>query len=308
MSNFIKNIINLLRIRQYYKNFLIFVGIFFSENLFKTNHYFPLIIGFILLCFTSSINYIINDIIDVESDKEHQEKLYKKPIASGELSIKTAIFLLLVLIIVIVLSVLYIIPNLSFILLLVAIIITGQLYNHVFKNYAFVDILILSTGYLWRSLAGCFIIEQSISSWLLLAIFEVALFLVIAKRKGDLLAFKDKENAIKHKKVYNVYSEKLLDNFHLITAASIFITYSLYIFDKFELIEFKDYIVIISIPILLYILMRYMYLTTEEPDIARNTEKAFLDKGIIIAGLMIGFILLYSFYIDIIIEIITKTP
>ncbi|MBY9005484.1 MAG: UbiA prenyltransferase family protein [Candidatus Lokiarchaeota archaeon] len=302
MASFIKNISNLLRLRQYYKNFLIFVGLFFSENLFQTEHYLTLIIGFILLCFTSSINYIINDIVDVENDKEHQEKLHKKPLASGELSIKFAIFLLLILIISIVLSIVYLIPNLSFILLLIAIIITGQLYSHLLKNYAFVDILILSTGYLWRSLAGCFIIDQSISSWLLLAIFEVALFLVIAKRKGDLLAFENKEKATKHKKVYNVYNLRLLDNFHNLTAASIFMTYSLYIFDKFKLEEFNDYIVIISIPILIYILMRYMYLTTEEPEIARNTEKAFLDKGILIAGLLMGLVLLYSFYNGIIID------
>ncbi len=296
MTKTIKNILYLLRIRQYYKNVLIFVGLFFSQTFFETEYYFPLIIGFILLCFTSSINYIINDIIDVESDKEHKEKLYKKPLASGELSIKFAIVLIFGLIISIILSLIFIIPDLSFILLLIAILVTGQLYSHLLKNYAFIDILLLSTGYLWRTLAGCFIIHQTISTWLLLSIFEVALFLVIAKRKGDLLAFESQEQAIKHKKVYKVYNLRLLDNFHNLIAASIFITYSLYISDKFVFLEFFDYIILISIPIMIYILMRYMYLTTEEPEIARNTEKAFLDKGIIIAGLLMGLILFYSFY------------
>ncbi len=304
MSNSVKNIIDLLRIRQYYKNLLIFVGIFFSEKLFKIDYYFPLMIGFILLCFTSSINYIINDIIDIERDKEHQEKLNKKPLASGELSVKFAVFLILALSFFIIFSLIFLIPvNLNFILILIAIVVTGQLYNLLFKYYAFVDILILSTGYLWRSLAGCFLIDEGISAWLFLLIFEVALFLVIAKRKGDLMMFGHQENAIKHKKVYSIYSIKILDNFHNITATSIFISYCLYLFYKFQLLpvnllDDKNSIMILSIPVLIYIIMRYMYLTSERPDIARNTEKAFFDTGIIIAFLIMGIITLYSFYGD----------
>jgi len=87
MPSKFKSILNLLRVRQYYKNLMIFVGIFFSERLFETNLYFNLIIGFLLLCFTSSFNYIINDIKDIESDKNHPEKIKKKPLASGDISI-----------------------------------------------------------------------------------------------------------------------------------------------------------------------------------------------------------------------------
>ena len=77
-----EDVFHLLRIRQYYKNVMIFVGIFFSQNLFDTLLYFNLLIGFILLCCVSSFNYIINDIKDIEKDKSHTEKLKKKPLAS----------------------------------------------------------------------------------------------------------------------------------------------------------------------------------------------------------------------------------
>ncbi|MCK4779907.1 MAG: hypothetical protein KAT57_06965, partial [Candidatus Lokiarchaeota archaeon] len=83
MVNKIKSIFHLLRVRQYYKNMMIFVGIFFSQNIFTTSLYFNLLIGFILLCCVSSFNYIINDIKDIEKDKSHTEKLAKKPLASG---------------------------------------------------------------------------------------------------------------------------------------------------------------------------------------------------------------------------------
>ncbi|MFX1591527.1 MAG: UbiA prenyltransferase family protein [Promethearchaeota archaeon] len=310
MTSKIKSIFHLLRIRQYYKNILIFVGIFFSQRLFEPSLYFNLFVGFILLCCTSSFNYIINDIVDIKKDRTHPEKMKKKPLASGELPIYFALLLLIILVGIISLSLIFIIPNIGFITMMILIVTTGQLYNHFLKNYAFIDIIILSTGYLWRALAGCAIIEEFISAWLFLAIFEVALFLSIAKRKGD-LEFLGKEKAIEHKKVYDQYSIKLLDKFHIITAGALFMTYSLYLILKFNLFVGSDpisvnpyeYLVVFSIPLSLYIIMRYMYLTSSKPEIARSTEKAFLDKGIIIAGLILLTILFIAFYFEEIIEI-----
>ncbi|MEE9377626.1 MAG: UbiA prenyltransferase family protein [Candidatus Lokiarchaeia archaeon] len=310
MTSKIKNIFHLLRVRQYYKNTLIFVGIFFSQRLFDISLYFHIFIGFILLCCASSFNYIINDIRDIESDKLHPEKLKKKPLASGALSLHFAIFLLIILaglmilfpIFIMILFPIFIIPNIAFSFMILLIIVTGQLYNYIFKNYVFIDILILSTGYLWRALAGCMIIEEYVSPWLLLAIFEIAIFLSIAKRKGDLIIL-GKDTAIEHKKVYDQYSQKLLDQFYVIVAGSLFLTYSLYLINRFKLDEpgfpsIFEYLSILTIPIALYILMRYMYLTSAKPEIARNTEKAFLDKGIIIAALILMIILFFSFYFN----------
>jgi len=186
--------------------------------------------------------------------------------------------------------------------------VSGQLYNHLLKHYAFIDILILSTGYLWRALAGCAIIEQNVSAWLFLAIFEIALFLSIAKRKGDLILL-GKDKAIEHKKVYDQYSFKILDYFHIIIAGSLFMTYSLYLIINFELhepgiAEVYEYVSIFTIPLSLYLIMRYMYLTSAKPEIARSTEKAFLDKGMIIAALILLITLFFSFYFDKIIEIL----
>ena len=304
MTSKIRSISHLLRVRQYYKNVLIFVGVFFSRKIFDSTLYFPLILGFILLCCASSFNYIINDIIDVERDKKHEEKIKKKPLASGELPIYFAVLLLIMVVVVMVFSVVFLILNISFIIMLILVILTGQLYNHFFKNYAFIDILVLSTGYLWRALSGVVIINEYISAWLFLAIFEIAMFLSIAKRKGDLL-YLGKDKAVEHKKVYDQYSMKLLEQFHVLIAGSLFMTYSLYLILKFNLFEptinLQEYIVIFTIPISLYIIMRFMYLTSAKPEIARRTEKAFFDKGIIISGFLLFLILFFSFYYDIIV-------
>jgi 4-hydroxybenzoate polyprenyltransferase len=313
MPSKIKSIINLLRCRQYYKNTLIFWGAFFSESLLDFSLYPILILGFILLCCASSINYIINDIRDIEKDKKHPEKLKSRPLASGELSITFAILVLILLAGIIGFSLLFIISNWNFAIMILLVIITGQLYNHIFKKYAFIDILCLSLIYLWRALAGCFLIDVFISPWLFLAIFEIALFLVIAKRKGDLMLLNalGKENAIAHKKSYDQYSLNLLEQFHAIIAGSLFITYSLYLIIHFNLfaaesVNLHEYLAILTIPLILYVIFRYMYLTSAKPEIARNTEKAFFDPGMIIAGVCFIAILSYSFYFDEFINLINN--
>ena len=277
MVSKIRSILRLLRVRQYYKNILIFVSLFFSKNLFDASLYLPLILGFILLCCTSSFNYIINDIIDIENDKKHPEKLKKKPLASGNLSVAFAVIILILLVLFIITSLILFIPNLQFAFMILLIVLTGQFYNHFFKNHAFVDVIVLSMGYLWRALAGCFIIEEFISAWLFLVIFEIAMFLSIAKRKGDLI-FLGEEKAFQHKKVYDQYSINLLDQFHVIISSSLFITYSLYLILKFNLFEPEsinlwEYIAIFTIPILFYIIMRYTYLISAKPSIARSPER-----------------------------------
>jgi len=301
MANKIKNILNLLRVRQYYKNGLLFVGAFFSGKLIDVSFWYLLFFGFIILCCASSTNYIINDIRDIEKDKKHPEKLKNRPLASGELSVFFAFILLITLSgIGVGLIILFIFPNWNFIIMVILIIITGQLYNHLFKNYAFLDILCLSLIYLWRALAGCFLIEVFISPWLFLAIFEIALFLVIAKRRGDLMLIGE-DKAAEHKKSYDTYSQDLLSEFHVIIAGSLFITYSLYLILHFNLfsaenVNIHEYITILTLPLFLYIIMRYMYLTSAKPEIARSTEKALFDPGILIAGMVLMGILSYSFY------------
>jgi 4-hydroxybenzoate polyprenyltransferase len=293
---------------------LVFVGAFFSENLLNFSIYPILILGFILLCCASSFNYVINDIIDIERDKKHPEKKKSRPLASGDLSKPFAFFILFLLVGIMGIGYLLFINNLNFGIMLLLIIITGQLYNHFFKNYAFIDILSLSIIYLWRALAGCFLIEVFISPWLFLAIFEIALFLVIAKRKGDLLLLNSIGDNIAsaHKKSYDQYSLKLLDQFHAIIGGSIFITYSLYLIIHFNLfsaeeVNIYEYSAIMTIPLILYIIFRYLYLTSAKPEIARNTEKAFFDKGILIAGFLLIAILFYSFYFDKFLALINNT-
>ena len=305
------SILKLLRVKQYYKNLLVFIGAFFGQMILDFSLWFVLALGFVSACCTSSINYIVNDIVDIKKDQSHPEKSKKRPLATGELSRGFAFLLLLVLICVVIFSLIFIIPNLYFSLMLLSIIILGQLYNFILKNQAFIDIICLAVGYIIRAVAGCFLIEVFVSPWLFLAIFLVALFLVICKRNADLVLIGE-ENASKHKKIYDKYSIKLLEELHVLIASSLFITYSLYvIIGPFNLlgenVKLYQYSSVLTIPLVLYLLMRYMYLLRANPQIARSPERAFLDKGIIISGVIIVIILFIAFYFDSLMQILGIT-
>ncbi len=281
----IRDLISLLRVRQWYKSAILFIGPLFAQEMDNLSIYPALFAGFFLISFASSFNYIMNDIIDIEADKAHPEKAVKRPLAAGRISKAGGIFFMII-----VGSLALVgsyVLNVWVFLMVILIIVNGLLYNFVFKFHAFLDIITLSVLYIWRALAGCYIAQVGISPWLIVAIFLLALFLVISKRRAD-LELLGEENAANHKKIYDQYSLKMLDNLHVMILTSLFITYILYVIhSNFDFL-------IISIPVTLYLLMRYSFLMLTKPGVARNTEKAFLDRGMLIGIIIVLAILIIA--------------
>ncbi|NHI91693.1 MAG: hypothetical protein EAX96_04255 [Candidatus Lokiarchaeota archaeon] len=301
----IKAVIKLIRPQQMYKNAFVFVGALFAVKLFHFFNFFIITIAFFLLCAVSAGNYVLNDLIDLEKDKIHEEKKHR-PLPSGLISKKLAIILCIGLlgggILGSIFFGLYIhflfinlgqVSTLAFYFGLYAsfVFITGFLYNVKLKNIAFLDVLVLSANFVWRALAGCMILNITVSHWLILGVFLLALFLSLCKRKGDLELLK--ENAQKHKKSYQLYSSKLLEHLITISATSIIVTYILYCVSPGTAFEVNQapFPVIVTLPFLLFFLMRYMYFVFSEDVKARNFDKVIFDKEIVI-NFLIWFIFL----------------
>ena len=304
--------ITLLRPQQYYKNLLIFLGIIFSANLFELNLYLPLVIGFLALAFVSSISYIINDWNDIEADRNHPEKKFR-PLASGDVSIPEAVVLIILLMVVVVLLVVLLTIDTKsidlqtniflFVLILLAIFFTSQFYSLFFKNKAFYDVIFISLNYIWRALAGVIIIAVTLSPWLFFLGFLFAMFLALSKRKGDLFLLK--ENAPKHKKVFEIYTNQILDYYILIVAGTLLVSYSIYVVES--VIDFNRHyndftkfqnpaIMLLTLPIVTIILMRLIYLETSGNEKIRKAELLFFDKEILLNGALIGILTFISLY------------
>lgn len=283
------------------------------DSLFNINIYINLIIAFLCLCGVSSANYIINDIIDVEKDKLHAEKK-NRPLPSGAISVRSAKILCILILIVSIAGAFYFNPYYSLNLpifgflvfpdvifgfpwsgvMVIFVFLTGLIYNLKLKNIAFADVLTLSLNYVWRAITGCFLVFIDISAWLIIIIFIAALFISLCKRKADLDLLK--EDAQKHKAIYEYYSPTLIENYITISATSFIIVYLLYTLQK------ETYFGIgwlsITLPFAFFFIMRYMYLVYSKQSIPRNFQKVLFDKqtllNFICWGILVVILLYYS--------------
>lgn len=277
--------IKLLRPQQWYKNLVVFLPIIFVGEFFKFNLLLDTLIGFFALCFVSSTNYIINDMIDRKKDRLHPEK-QSRPLASGSVSIIEAIFLAATLFVASVLISLSFSP--AFTWSIFALLITTMLYSLIFKHEAFADILFIGVNFVIRAVSGTFIINVSISPWLVLCTFFLALFLAVGKRGSDLVLLG--EDAAQSRQSLAHYTKEGVNALMILTTALLIVSYSLYSFlsDKKGLL--------LTLPFALYVIFRYFSLVYSGSEIARKTELVFKDPKLLIGGFLwalAAFLVLY---------------
>ena len=306
----IKAIIKLIRPQQMYKNAFVFVGALFGARLFDIFNLFVISIAFILLCCVSAGNYILNDLMDIEKDRVHEEKK-NRPLPSGLVSKNLAILLCIGLLGIgiagSILFGLYIFYTFGFQMAIFfgffssLVFITGFLYNIRLKGIAFADVIVLSSNFVWRALAGCMILNIGVSQWLILGVFVLALFLSLCKRKGDLDLLK--EDAKLHKKSYQTYSSKLLEHLISISATAILFVFILYSVspDNTFVVNRAPASILITVPFLIFFLMRYMYLVFSEDSKSRNFDKVIFDIQILVNfAIWTGLIAVLLYWQDII--------
>lgn len=273
----LKQIIKLVRVKQWYKNLLVFVPLFFAGNFFSTN-IAPYILGFVALSFVSSSYYIINDLKDVKEDRAHREKK-KRPLASKKIT-KSAAYIIMIILLSIA-TIISINIGYGFAILAGTLFVATNAYIFYLKKIAFLDIIMISINFLIRTIAGAYILSNTInptieiSPWLILCVFFLAIFLTASKREADMKFLKD--DAKKHKETLEKYD---IETTNFITSMSITMlitVYSLYI------ILVKTPLFLITLPITLYAIMRYYYLLKTQNQITRHPENFYKDKGLLIS-------------------------
>ncbi len=177
--------IKLIRPHQWAKNVFVFLPIFFSGRISETNLLIESLVGFIIFSLTASSIYIINDYVDIESDKNHPTKK-NRPLASGAISKSNALTLLFLMLVTdIALMVFFYNPY--FISVITAYFIINLAYSFKLKHIAILDISIIALGFLLRVVAGGYITGIYVSHWTLLLTFFLALIMAIGKRRGELI-------------------------------------------------------------------------------------------------------------------------
>lgn len=266
MKDKTETLFELLRIRQWIKNLLIYIALIFTNNLFNFSLLIKTTIGFILLCFAASSIYIFNDIKDAKEDSHHPEKK-RRPIASGKVKTSFA-FSISILLIIISLFGSFVIEKKFFIVILIYILLSLS-YTLKLKNIVILDILVIATNYVLRAISGAIIINVAISPWLFICTSLLALFVIMAKRRYEL----NLTSAIKHRKILEEYSIPLLDEMISVTTASTIAAYALYTFTS-ETASRHNYL-LLTMPFVLYGIFRYLYLIHKK-NLGGSPEYIFL--------------------------------
>ncbi len=277
--------VKLIRWHQWYKNLVVFIAVFFAHELMNLELVVKSLLAFISLCLISSVNYIINDIKDVEEDRMHPEKR-KRPLPSGLISIREAYILALLLFIASIL-VAYSISE-SFILFPLVLFLNTTAYSYRLRQVPILDIHIIALNFVLRAVAGAYAIERRVSPWLVVVVFFIALLLAVGKRKGDYVVSKGKTR----RSVYDVYTPEFMNSLLIMLASCLLISYSIYTFNSPV-----GERMMLTIPFASFLIFRYYHLAVRGARAGRSAEYLFKDLPWISAFILWGltcFIILYT--------------
>ncbi len=270
-----RDLFKLMRINQWYKNLVIFLPVIFFGHFFNITILLSVAIGLFSLCFVSSVNYVINDIIDREKDRLHPEKK-DRPLASGTVKLYQALILIVILL-VLSISLALLLP-IYFFVSVITLFVTSQLYSIFFKHEVFLDILFIAINFVIRAVSGVFILNTSISPWLILCTFFLSMFLSAGKRYADSLFLGS--NAASHRKTLKVYTKEFTSSLMIIITSLLILSYAMYTF----LSNYKN--LIMTLPIALYVMLRYFFLVYNGSEIGRQPEKFYKDLRLVIGVLL----------------------
>lgn len=310
MKKMLRDVLRLLRPRQWIKNFAIFASIIFSGQLFDPLLLLDAFLGFLAFCALSSSIYVINDIFDIKKDRVHPFKKFR-PLADNSISVKAAIKIATVLALGALITSFFISP--AFFLLSAIFFILHILYSAVLKHIEIIDILTLAGGYILRVYAGEVITGFHISAWLLLTTIAISLFLAIGKRRSELtlLAGATAQQISTTRKTLSHYTEKLLDVYLSIFATSAFIFYSLFTFlenpkgrqftidlipdDILGTYLQKKWLMITIIPVV-YGIMRYLQRIYEKHEGESPERVLFSDRALLTSVVIWALLLIVIIY------------
>jgi 4-hydroxybenzoate polyprenyltransferase len=281
-----KNILDFIRIKQWYKNIIIFIPLVFSFEFFVVDKLFITVIGFIAISFVSSACYVRNDIEDVEQDKLHPSKKFRV-LASGLLKKRQA-WAIFISLIVFGFGIGFLLDYVFSILLLILFLNT-EIYSRWIKKIIFVDVFVIGINFIIRALAGIILLQTSLSPWIILGVFFVALFLAFLKRKSELISLADV--AQKHRESLKEYSEYSLNTGILISGIMIITTYSLYAINGPN----NDWRLIITVPFIIFVILRQIHLSNVKNK-TNSSNEIIRDKQSLLTLLIYGiitFVLIY---------------
>ncbi len=270
-------LIESLRPKQWIKNLSIFAAIIFSQNLHDLTMLYKVCVACFIFCLISGCIYLINDVLDIENDRQHPLKC-KRPIPSGRLNPKVAIITSIGLGCLCLVLSFWLEPKFGMVAAIYFALLVG--YSLKLKQIVIVDVMVIALGFVLRVVSGALVIQVEISSWLLLCTILLALFLALSKRRHELTIL-DKQ-ATEHRKILREYSPYFLDQMIAVVTASTLMAYALYTMSAETIAKFNTPYLNLTVPFVLYGIFRYLYLVHQKGKGGSPTTIMLTDVPLII--------------------------
>ncbi len=208
-------------------------------------------------CLLSSGIYCLNDVIDIEADRQHPRKR-DRPIASGRLSVPSALALSACLIgsALIASSAL---PPL-FVLFGVLYVANSLIYCTFLKHHVIVDVLLIAIGFVIRIMAGCTAMELRPTSWIIVCGFSLAMLLGFGKRRLEIAGIGQNTRC---RSTLGSYSEAKLNLMLSITSSICLLSYMLYTVSPRTIQRHRTENLIYTVPLVAYGIFRYLFKVQE---------------------------------------------
>lgn len=283
-------LVRAMRPKQWPKNAFVFAALVFDGELFIMTQLGRTILAAVLFSVMSGVVYLINDLVDIEKDRQHPEKR-NRPLASGQLSTTTAMgaaagiagislplaFLL----------------DVPFGIVLVGYLVLQIAYSLALKDMVIVDVLTVAAGFVLRSVGGAVVIGVTASPWLYVCTTLFALFIGFSRRRHELVLLE--AEAVNHRASLDEYSVHLLDHMIATAASTTVIAYSLYTFLAPNVPG--NHAMMLTIPFVLYGVFRYLYLIHVRDEGGSPEETLLRDRALLINVALWGLTVIVILYL-----------
>jgi len=288
----LKYLFKAMRPRQWTKNAFVFAALVFDRQLLLPKSLEHTFLAFVIFCLLSSSVYLINDILDVDADRNHPVKK-NRPIAAGKLPIPVAITAAVVLIVISLVGSYLLAVELAAIVF--AYLVMNLAYSKWLKHIPLIDVLIIAAGFVLRVAAGVSVIHvQRFSPWLYVVTSLLALYIGFGKRRAEIATLESEEKG-PHRKVLDGYSIPFIDQMITIVSTCTIIAYSLYTFSAPNLPD--NHAMMLTIPFVLYGIFRYLYIIQIKNAGGEPEEILLQDHPLQAAILLWGIAVMVVFYI-----------
>ncbi len=264
-------LVTLMRPKQWIKNGFVLAALVFSGKFLDMGAVGQSCLAALFFCIASSASYLVNDLHDIDFDRQHSKKAKTRPLAAGIVSTTMALKLLAVLYVTMALGWL-IMPNVVHVI--AAYMVLNLAYTFVLKHRPVLDIFCIAIGFVLRVYAGAVALSVPLSGWMFITTLCLALYLTSVKRQQEL-----RQNGTEGRLVLEKYTLPLVSRYAEMSATGAIVFYSMFV------ISAKPQLVM-TIPFVLFGLYRYGYIVEILGGGQSPSDELLIDPQLLLTVLL----------------------